>query len=646
MNLNDDVIVNEGIDIKEILLSLYYNWFIILSSIIFSLFCGVYIFLNTDKVYTANATFVLSNSSQSNLGSGLQSLSSLTGVNFGIDSGPAVDVKKIKGRIFIENINRMLNFKDDEYFNKYNPNSYEPNWKVNLKRIIGYQSDISDADEAIWQGIVREYSKNINLIKSKGISQSISVTHNDAHRAAEIANTVMNTIISDENEKRIEQQSRLTAYLSNLVGNALNDLEDAQSKLKNFAVQNSALPLENFAIGSLKLDLFREQLSRTNELYNATLELDNLLSKKSIYDKDYLDLRDKFPIIDQVEFRRILGLSEIIGSWSWPEKSTVSVVLKTLFDRKLRLQSEIDASQKNAERSGESLELYGKLKREAKVAEATYKVLIERVKSLSISSGFNLDNSTVYEYAVAPITHSSPKRNFYLLLSIVFGFFLGCILSLCFSTYRNVYYSRSALVTATKADYVSRTKSLLRLRKKSLHQLENIFIKKNLPIIQDLILEIYNNANKLIIISSFKSKLKSSQLALIISTYVRSDDTKIAIIDFSYSGKVPDSDDSIDTEENFLNVNKNMYVSQLVPYDNLLRSNLLIQKDFSKKLEALKKSYDLIFICVDNSDIIPMLRAVKTLKFYHIFVGRTKHTRIDIISQITEIAPIQGLLHD
>jgi hypothetical protein len=310
------------------------------------------------------------------------------------------------------------------------------------------------------------------------------------------------------------------------------------------------------------------------------------------------------------------------------------------------LQSEIDASQKNAERSGESLELYGKLKREAKVAEATYQVLIERVKSLSISSGYYLDTSTVYEYAVAPITHSSPKRNFYLLLSIVFGFFLGCILCLCFSAYRNVYYSRSAFVTATKADYVFRTKSLLHLRKKSLHQLENIFIKKNLPIIQDLILEIYNNANKLIIISSFKSKLKSSQLALIISTYVRSDDAKIAVIDFSHSGKVPVSDDSIDTEENFLNVDKNIYVSQLVPNDNLLKSNLLIQKDFSKKLEALKKSYDLIFICVDNSDVIPMLRAVKTLKFYHIFVGRTKHTHIDIISQITEIAPIQGLLHD
>ena len=97
---------------------------------------------------------------------------------------------------------------------------------------------------------------------------------------------------------------------------------------------------------------------------------------------------------------------------------------------------------------------------------------------------------------------------------------------------------------------------MLHLRKKSLHQLENIFIKKNLPIIQDLILEIYNNANKLIIISSFKSKLKSSQLALIISTYVRSDDAKIAVIDFSHSGKVPVSDDSIDTEENFLNVDK------------------------------------------------------------------------------------------
>ena len=102
---------------------------------------------------------------------------------------------------------------------------------------------------------------------------------------------------------------------------ALSDLEVAQSDLKEFALENSALPLESFAAGSLQLDALREQFNRTSELHEAVAALSLILQNETKDQNNYQALRQKFPIVDQVEFRRVLGQNEIISSWSWPEAS-------------------------------------------------------------------------------------------------------------------------------------------------------------------------------------------------------------------------------------------------------------------------------------------------------------------------------------
>ena len=205
---------------------------------------------------------------------------------------------------------------------------------------------------------------------------------------------------------------------------ALSDLEASQSSLKQFALENSALPLESFAARSLQLDGLREQLSRTTELYDAVVALSSILQNKTTDQKNYLALRQQFPIVDQVEFRRILGQNEIISSWSWPEASSVDAVFDTLTERKNRLQSQINASQIDAERSGLALETYAKLEREAKIAEAAYTVMIEQVKAQSMASGYRPNRTEVYEYASPSISPSAPKR------SLIFGA-RGCPWAIC-----------------------------------------------------------------------------------------------------------------------------------------------------------------------------------------------------------------------
>ena len=97
------------------------------------------------------------------------------------------------------------------------------------------------------------------------------------------------------------------SYLSNALAKALDDLEMSQSKLKVFAIENSALPLENFATKSLQLDVLREQLSRTTELLNAVVEVSLMLKNGTTKQANYMSLREKHPIVDQVEFSSCAG---------------------------------------------------------------------------------------------------------------------------------------------------------------------------------------------------------------------------------------------------------------------------------------------------------------------------------------------------
>ena len=86
-----------------------------------------------------------------------------------------------------------------------------------------------------------------------------------------------------------------------------------------------------------------------------------MLKNKTINQDDYLQLRQKFPIVDQAEFRRVFGQNEIISSWSWPDASSVDAVYDTLSDRITMLQSDVNTSQKDAERSSAALETFARL---------------------------------------------------------------------------------------------------------------------------------------------------------------------------------------------------------------------------------------------------------------------------------------------
>ena len=638
----------DEIDLREFFIFLWAYKLLISSTCVLGIIFGVYYIQNTDKKFTSTAIFKLDQDETMGFSFGKKDLGPLAGIAGlgGVSDTSDLPIDQVAGRIFIQKLDTQLNFKADPYFNTYNPKSVDPIWKSIIKRAIGWQKPSTDAQEAIWQGIAKKYSKNVVLDETKEESAKVVVTHVDPQRAAEIANGVMNTIISTAKTKRITKQDQRLSYLSNTLAQALGDLEVAQTNLKEFNLKNSALPLEMFTAESLELDALREKLKRTTKLHEAVAALSLMLKNKTIDQDDYQKLRQKFPIVDQVEFRRVLGQNEIISSWSWPQASSVGAVFDTLSERKNRLQSMIDTSQKAAERSGIALATFAKLEREAQIAEETYTVLIEQVKAQSVTAGYQPDNTEVYEYASASINPSSPKRNLILSLGAILGLFFGIALSFALALSRGVYYSRKSLKTGAQARLTFRIRTLLKLRNKSLINLITMVVKKPCPILRDMAMEIHKSGATQVIVTSSSSKLLSDDTARMLASYMQSDTMRIAVINFSSRSKKLEIDYERPSEGLFVVTEHANHVSALRPDSDLAVMEMLGQKGFRESIQSLNATFNLVFLAADNGDALSLLSAIEGKKAFHITLARTRKTKSVTLTQIRSRLPIQGLLHD
>tara|TARA_B110000908_G_scaffold80909_1_gene96952 strand:+ start:2100 stop:4043 length:1944 start_codon:yes stop_codon:yes gene_type:complete len=643
LNSNSD----DEIDLREFFIVLWAYKLFIASTCALGIVYGGYNALNADKEFTSAAIFALDTNMPRNfsLGGELGELADLAGL--GSRRAPkALPIDQITGRIFIEKLDAKLNFRADPYFNTYNPNLVDPIWKSFIKQAIGWQKSSSNIHETIWQGITKTYSKTIKFEETQEGSIKVVVTHRNAQRAAKIANLIMEEIILITRNKKDTDQDQQLSYLSNTLAKALSDLELTQSNLKEFTLENSALPLESFAVESLQLDALREQLSRTSELHEAVAALSLILNNKTTDQTNYWSLRQKFPIIDQVEFRRVLGQNEIISSWSWPEASTVDAVFDTLSERKSRLQSQIIASQIDAERSGLALEAYAKLEREAKIAEATYTVLIEQVKAQSMIAGYRPDMTQVYQYATAPISPSAPNRSLRLALGATLGLFVGVALALFLGLRRDVYYSKKSLMTGAQARLTASVRILLPLRNKSLDDVNTILMKKPRSVLRDIAVKIHKSAATQVVVTSSRAKLTGFDAARALASYMQSDTMKVAVIDFS------SREENLEIDAEWLSVGLFVvtesagHVSVLRPGGDLGAMKLLSQKDFWESIQSLNSTFDLVFLSADNDDAISLLSALEGQKTFHITLARTKHTKSANLTLMRSLIPIQGLLYD
>ena len=278
---------------------------------------------------------------------------------------------------------------------------------------MGWQKTELEKNAIIERNVLASYRGNIDFSVTDGGAIQISVTHTDPQKASYYANSFMEEIRKMvEKETKASQELRLN-YLSETLADALQDMEKAQENLKNYALKNSAMAQDYFISDSLKLDQIRMEKRKVKEIADLLSILEDFIQSGNLDSKSFEALRANYPLVDDIDFRRILGMSETISAWTWPDIKTINAVSATLKDRVKRLDIDIANIEENAQIYATSAEDLAKYTRDAKIAEATYTILIEQVKSQSLAAGFNLKPLNVFEYA-STLSPSSPKRNFLL----------------------------------------------------------------------------------------------------------------------------------------------------------------------------------------------------------------------------------------
>lgn len=644
MIINQQISSDNVIDLKEYLLVLWAYKFLIIFMSTIGIFCSVIYVQNHNKIYLSNAIFKIASFDNPISDKNTDFLKSLSG--FGVASVINLPIDKINGRVFMKLLDEKVNLKGDTFFNSYDPTLIEPYWKTLIKDTIGWKNEKHNEEEVIWQKISKVYSRNIKLDGTLDGSARISVKHVDSLRASEIANTIMQMILQAaeaENNQNITDQLN---YLSKSLAGALDDLEKSQSKLKAFVIENGTLLLEDFTAGSVQLNILRENLARTNELYDAIKKIIFLINNKKTKYNDYLLLRKEFPVVDQVEFRRILGHNEIISSWSWPSEDTLDVVYSTLSERKARLISQIKASEIDTKRTSVLLTEYKKLKRDEKVAEATHTVLMEQVKAQTILAGYRPNNSEIFQYASPSIAPSGSSFTNTLLLGGLLGVFFGCCFSLILSIRKGVFYSKKSLIDFLSVNLNVKSDALKALKSRDIRSLKTIMHKKDYPALLELAISINKSHKKQIIITSLDNKFDPIELAKMLGAYMQSKNGKIAILDFAQ--KNIKNNNIIDQNKlgTFSLINKDENVSLLKPSDDSNFIELLAERDLQKNLNILSSEFELVILLSNGNTRNSLLRSLNYEQAFHLLLARTKYTKSKDLKYINSLLSVQGLLYD
>ena len=159
-----------------------------------------------------------------------------------------------------------------------------------------------------------------------------------------------------------------------------------------------------FMTGSLKLGDLRMEKRKAKEFNKLLSILVSLVETGNLDDDAYEALRSNHPLVDDVDFRRILGMSETVDDWTWPKIETIEAVNATLKERIKRLDVDIENIEENAKIFAASAEGLANIKRDAKIAEATYKIITQQVKTQALSAGFQPEIFQVFEYATVPLS--------------------------------------------------------------------------------------------------------------------------------------------------------------------------------------------------------------------------------------------------
>ena len=610
-----------------------------------SIFLSGFYALVAKETFTARAIFQIEENDSSsgfNLNSELSALASLAGVNTGTSSSNSeILLERTISREFIVDMMKKFEIDRDPYFNTYDPNYKDPVWKATIKKIVGWEKTKKEKNALIEHIVIQNYLKNVEFEISDGGAIKISVKHSNPQKAADYSNNFMEELRKlVENESFAAQGLRLN-YLSETLADALQDMEVAQEKLKNYALKNSAMAQENFISDSLRLDQLRMERRKVEDIANLLYVIEELTKSGDLDNKSYEALQLKHPLVDDIDFRRILGMSETISAWTWPEVGTIEAVSATLRDRTKRLDVDIKNIEENAKIYATSAEDLAKLTRDAKIAEATYTVLIEQVKSQSLAAGFQPETFKVFEYAVPPIIPSSPSRILLLALGAFLGIFLSSALAFINSARKGVYYTTSTLLSDANADLSIKSKYIKRLSKKTIAEIIPLTSRRKISEVNEAVFKISNK--KLIYVINSGGRPSASDTARLLAALSSKSGRSVVLCDTT-------SESNNQVNESLAIEKKDLPIVNVIDNISLMTqadgTSFFTSTNFSSTIKILTDQFDQVFLFGNTRNAQLGLMALLAFSPGLVVIAGLRKTKKFDIKNIKTRQPIDLLFYD
>ena len=611
---------NDEINLAELLFRFWAYKFLFFV-LIFVFVCSSIVYISiTPKVYTSTSIFIPENQRSLNYSlegafSQLGAFGQLAGISPAASKTDAL-IERFTGREFVLELSHELKLSDDQFFNSYDPKIQEPFWKTKLKSLIyGQSRSLNPAQIADWN-LLENFKKSVRMSETSGGAIRITSNHFDPERAAEIANHIMHKIVSVLKSEKIQDANKRLNYLSLNLADSLISFEKTEENLKQFMLSNNTAAPEAFYSGSIKLDNLRTQLGDSKKQINTIDVLLSYASRSVPTRQDYESLRNKYPYLDQSDFRRILGISEIISAWSWPSVETLMRTRTSIQDRISSLETEIRKYEKEAIKYATSAEELNRLKREMKIAEATYKVLVEQSKIQSLTAGFTPDTSQIIAAAQAAITETKPNRFLILGLAATFGFFAAALLTLILTLKKGVFYSSGELLNAIKPKYYHKIRSLHYYRTNNLKEVQNRLIKRPIPWLKQVFLEsAVSRGTSPIIVADTTNLFDAAVIARLLAASSHEFEMSAAYVDLSKTLKIPGNKKDNQVSDSKIEIEVAEIINGCTEYNyrgGKQNVDWLFSKSFQETLEFLNTRHDTVIFSA-NSDILDLLLASKNL---------------------------------
>ena len=630
----------DEIDFRELFSSLWAY------KILICFICGLCIVsagfyaLTVDKTYSARSTFNLAKTGNDgsllgSLGGDLGGLAAIAGLGTVSDSTTGALIERVTSREFILEAADELDLRKDVFFNPYDPNASDPAWKAAIKSTIGIENQDRDILKIADWNVVRSYQEFISIEATSAGAIAITVQHKIPKRASNIANHLVEKIIKMTNQENLENVDKKLKYLSRTLADASEQLSAAQDSLKAYSLSNSTQALESFAAGSVMLDEMRALRERSAEQLQAVLALKSALKTGSTSQQNYLRLREAYPLLDQSGFRRIMGISEVISAWRWPDISTVSQVEDSIRDRLASLGADIVKLEEEALRYATSAEKLERLKRDLKVAEATYTVLMEQVKSQSLVAGFTPDNSKIIEIADVPITPSSPKLTTVIVFGLMIGLFLGSAIALVLAMRKGVYFATSTILAAICAPHGHRIKSMRRYRGKVLQSVQELVSKAPLDWARQTVLQLDSTVRREpVFVCDISSANRADVIGRIIAATAGNLDRNAALIDLSRYSKASDKQLELSLANKLAVVGSANGCTEYAYISGNKNIDMIFSKSLRHMIDALMQKHEMVLFTA-NEDTIETLLSSKVVEklvcVAHVRKGKTRKSLVNTI---------------